>query len=77
MPTYLIYGKHTKEWWNREKRRREPADKTFRAIDWKGVRVTKLENAASFASKEDAQEYLDKHADPSRDDVAFEIRKAK
>lgn len=75
--TYLIYGKHTKEWWNKQRRRWEDPDKTFRAIDYKGVRVTKLENAASFATKEDAQDYLDKYADPNRDDVAFEIRKAK
>lgn len=72
---YLIYGKHTKEWW--DGKMRQPPDKTFRAINYKGVRVTKLEDAGSFATREDAQEFLDKHADPKRNDVAFEIRKVK
>lgn len=74
---YLIYGKRTEPWWNREKRRWEDPDKTFRAIGYKGYRVTKLEDAGSFATREDAQEYLDNHADPNKTDIAWEIRKVK
>lgn len=72
---YLIYGKHTKEWW--DGKMRQPPDKTFRALNYKGVRVTKLEDAGSFAEKSDAEEYLAKKKDPSRTDVVFEIRKVK
>ena len=75
--TYLIYGKRIKPWWNKQRRRWEDPDKTFRAIDYKGVRVNKLEDAASFAEKTDAQEYIAKHADPNRTEVVFEIRKAR
>lgn len=75
--TYLIYGKHTKPWRGSQDHLLHEPDKMFRAINYQGVRVTKLEDAASFATKEDAQEFLDKHTDPNRDDVAFEIRKAK
>lgn len=72
---YLIYGKHITEWW--DGKMRQPADKTFKALDYKGIRVNKLENAGSFATREDAEEYLASKVDSKRTDVVFEIRKAK
>lgn len=45
---YLIYGK------------RKNIDKTFRALDSNGVRVNKLADAMAYATKEDAQEILDR-----------------
>lgn len=78
MPQYLIYGKHLTPWIDSKGKIREP-DKTFRALDARGVRVTKLDNAMSYATKEDAQEVLDKpgtKARIKREEVTFQIRKA-
>lgn len=78
MPQYLIYGKHLTPWIDSKGKLREP-DKTFRALDVHGVRVTKLDNAMSYATKEDAQEVLDKpgtKARIKREEVMFQIRKA-
>lgn len=75
MSEFLIYGKHIKSWKDKKGKTHEP-DKTFRALDGSGVRVNKLDQAFSYATKEDAQEVIDK-ALASRDDVILEIRKAK
>ena len=74
MSEYLIYGKRTKPWKNKKGYLQQP-DKTFRALDAYGRRVTSLDQAFSYATKEDAQERIDK-ANP-REGVVFEIRKAK
>ena len=74
MSEYLIYGKRTKSWKDKKGRIHDP-DKTFRALDSYGRRVTILDQAFSYATKEDAQERIDK-ANP-REGVVFEIRKAK
>ena len=56
MPEFLIYGKRTGYPCNGE----PVYDATFRALDAKGVRVTKLSDAMSYATREDAKEMLDK-----------------
>ena len=48
MAVYIIYGK------------RVGKDKTFRALDSKGIRVNKLKDAMAYATKEDALEILEK-----------------
>ena len=73
MSEWLIYGKHLVPWIDSKGKMRDP-DKTFRALDAHGVRVIKLDNAMSYATKEDAQEVLNKKG---RSDCIFEIRKAK
>lgn len=75
MAEWLIYGKRSKPWKDRNGRKHE-ADKTFRALDADGRRVTSLDDAFSYATKEDAQERIDK-AKPDFEGVLFEIRKAK
>lgn len=72
--SYLIYAKRAKEWWGHEDRKWHEPDKTFRAIDYKGMRVNKLSEAATFATKEDAEEFMDRTLKPG---VEWEIRKAK
>lgn len=70
MAEYLIYGKR-----QGKKVNGEPVfDKNFKALDSRGCRVTKLSDAMSFATKEDAQEIIDKKGGPN---CIFEIRKAK
>lgn len=78
MNEYLIYGKHIKPWIDSKGKMREP-DSRFAALDARGVRVSRLNNAMSYATKEDAQEILDKPATKARIDngeVIFEIRRA-
>ena len=74
---YLIYGKRT----GLLDKHKQPAfDKTFRALDSAGRRVTTLTTAMCYATKEDAQYILDKPATKKLIDaglVVFEIRKAK
>jgi len=76
MSEWLIYGKRTKPWQDKKTGKRHEPDKTFRALDSLGRRVTSLDDAFSYATKEDAQERIDK-AHPDIDGVVFEIRKAK
>lgn len=62
MGCYFIYGKRTKErHWNNYRRCWIPQDTQFRAINSKGIRVNKLEDAIPFATKEDAEEFLANH----------------
>lgn len=73
--SYLIYGRRTGK-----KVKGEPVyDKTFRALNYRGVRVNKLADAGEYATKEDAQEVLDKKCkDIIEQGLAiFEIRPAK
>ena len=74
MTQWLIYGKRTEPWWDDHNKMREP-DKTFRALNAQGIRVNKLEEAMSYATKEDAQEIIDKKG--TKKGVIFEIRRAK
>lgn len=71
MAEYLIYGKRQGKV---VKGKGAVFDKNFKALDSRGCRVTKLSDAMSFATKEDAQEIIDKKGDPN---CIFEIRKAK
>ena len=70
MAEYLIYGKRQGQLINGV----PTYDKTFRALNSFGLRVTKLDQAMSYATKEDAQEIIDKKG---RSDCLFEIRKFK
>jgi len=69
MSEYLIYGKR-----QGQLIKGVPTyDKTFRALDGFGMRVTSLNKAMSYATREDAQEIINKKG---RTDCLFEIRKA-
>lgn len=70
MSEWLIYGKRNGKFVHGHK----VYDKNFRALDSFGVRVTSLNKAMSYATKEDAQEIIDKKGHP---DCIFEIRRAK
>lgn len=75
---YLIYGKRLAV--KDPKTGQIITDSMFRALDSGGHRVTKLSDAMSYATREDAQAILDKPATKARIDageVAFQIRKAK
>lgn len=75
MSQYLIYGKRTEAILNTDTHKFMGPDSSFRALNEKGERVSKLSDAFSFATKEDAQEFLDAHK--PKHGVVFEIRKAK
>lgn len=74
MSEYLIYGKRIKPFTTKKGKVLGP-DKQFRALDARGVRVSRLADAMSYATKEDAQEIIDRTL-KQRDDVTFEIRRA-
>lgn len=77
MVGWLIYGKRTGLL---NKQKKPVFDKTFRALNSVGQRVTTLSDAMCYAEKEDAQAILDKPATKKLIDeglVIFEIRKAK
>lgn len=70
MSQYLIYGKR-----QGQLVKGVPVyDKIFKALNGFGKRVVKLDDAMSYATREDAQEVIDKKG---RKDCLFEIRKAK
>lgn len=69
MPTYLIYGKRT------QKTVGGGPDSRFAALTYDGKRVAKLTDAFEYATREDAQERIDKVK--GKPGVVFEIRKAK
>lgn len=75
MAQYIIYGKRTEPWYNSETHEHNEPDKGFAALDYKGIRVSKLKDAYFYDSREEAQEYLDTKA--PRNGAVFEIRKAK
>ena len=73
---YVIYGKRIGKPVNGE----PIYDKTFRALNYNGLRVNKLADAGAYATREDAQEVLDKPGTKELIDaglVEFAIRKAK
>lgn len=73
---YMIYGKHTKPWRNSLGQTKD-ADIKFRALDYGGYPVTRLANAGIYATREDAQEVIDKCADENDDGLQFLIKKVK
>ena len=66
--SYLIYGKRTQEVIG------GGPDSRFAALTWDGIRVAKKTDAFEYATKEDAQERLNKIK--GKAGVVFEIRKA-
>lgn len=73
--SYLIYGKRTEPILNTDTHEYMGPDSRFAALDWDGKRVAKLVDAFEYATKEDAQERIDKVK--GKPGVVFEIRKAK
>lgn len=75
MPQWLIYGKRTGKIENGE----PVYDKTFKALNYSGVRVTKLVDAGTYATREDAQDVIDKKCTDYKEAglCKYEIRKAK
>lgn len=73
--SYLLYGKRTLPIEDYSTHEIMGPDKTFAALDWNGVRVTKKSDAFEYATKEDAEERLSKIK--LRPGVVIEIRKAK
>lgn len=74
---FLIYGKHLTSWKDKNNKWRDP-DSRFAALDARGCRVSRLDQAMSYATKKDAQEVLDKpgtKARIERGEVIFDIRK--
>lgn len=73
--SWLIYGKRI----GKKVNNMPVYDKTFRALDYAGVRVTKLADAGEYATKEDAQEVLDAKAKKIIEQglAIFEIRQSK
>lgn len=73
MSNWAIYGKRTQVIPGIDK-----PDSTFRALTYSGVRVNKLSDAGTFATKEDAEEHLaKKNKNGNKPGVVFEIRKLK
>lgn len=70
---YYIYGKRTQPLLNLETHKWMGPDKTFRPIDYAGVRVYKKADAKTFETKEEAQDFLNKRG--KKKGVVFEIRK--
>lgn len=73
--SYALYGKRSVAIPNTETGELMGPDKTFRALNEKGVRVNKLEDAFVFYTREDAEEFMNKHT--YKPGVEVEIRKVK
>lgn len=76
---YLIYAKVVKPV---DLNRHFDPQPRFRALNYQGVQVSRLSDADDYATREDAQEVIDKVvsrlAKQGKDDcILFEIRKAK
>lgn len=71
----LVYGKRTQRWYDSDKKNWNEPDKKFAALNANGQRVTKLNDAFAFATKEDAEQWIKSH--DWREGVELEIRKAK
>ena len=70
---FAIYGKRTEILPGMEK-----PDLTFRALTYNGVRVSKLQDAGTFATKEDAEEHLERNNKKGiKPGIKFEIRTIK
>ena len=78
MSEFLIYGKHLTTWVDSKGKWHDP-DSRFAALNARGVRVSRLADAMSYATKEDAQEVLNKpgiKARIDRGEICFDIRRA-
>lgn len=73
MAVYGIYAKRTQPLFNWETKETMGPDKTFMPLNEKGVRVPKNKLTNTFATKEDAQEWIDTH--DFKDGVEVEVRK--
>lgn len=74
---YAIYGKRSKEWYDEKTHTLNPPDKTFKALNEKGHRVHKLADAFTFATAQDAKDYLKQRAKNPKEGTLFEIRPIK
>lgn len=75
MASWLLYGKRTGMIVDGS----PVYDKNFKALRYDGVRANKLSEAGEYATREDAQEVIDKRCQPAINagTAVFEIRKAK
>lgn len=74
MSGYLIYGKRTEPVRDKNTGKIYGPDSRFCALDWGGKRVARKTDAFEYATKEDAQERIDKMG--GKPGVIFEIRKS-
>lgn len=72
--SYAVYGKRD-AWRNMQTNQIEEPDKTFRALNSYGERVSRLSEAIIFYTKEDAEEWIASHK--FRPEAHIEIRKVK
>lgn len=70
---YLVYGKRTERWYNADDNTWNDPDKTFMPLNSQGIRTQKKNMNECFATKEDAQEWIDSHK--FRAGVELEIRR--
>lgn len=77
MSGYIIYGKILRDCTIGTSK--HEANKTFRALDKYGVRVTRLKDAYIYPTKEEAEERIRKANEKFgyEEYVKFEVRKAK
>lgn len=76
MSEWIIYGKRT----GKKVNNIPVYDKQFRALNYEGVRVSKLADADTYATKEDAQAIIDDEKNKKLVEdglVQYEIRRAK
>lgn len=71
--SYLVYGKRTERWYNEDDHSWNEPDKQFMPLNMKGIRTRKQDLKDCFATKEDAQEWIDSHS--FRAGVKLEIRR--
>ena len=74
MSRYLIYGKRTEPIRNKDTGEMMGPDSRFCALDWNGKRVARKTDAFEYATREDAEERLNKVK--GKKGVVFEIRKS-
>lgn len=75
MPFFIYCKRNAPEHYDPRRDCVVPQDKNFRAIDALGRRVTRLTEAICFATREDAEEFIEKHQFDKMSDVQVEIRK--
>ena len=73
MAEYAIYAKRTMPVYDIKSGKTIPPDKTFMPINYAGIRVRKQDLTDTFATKDDAQNFIDSHK--FREGVITEIRK--
>lgn len=73
MAIYGVYAKRTQPLFNYETKETMGPDKVFMPLNERGVRTPKNKLTHTFATKEDAQEWIDNHN--FKDGVIVEVRK--